>query len=246
MDNQTFRLPVSIDMSSDLNGLEMIEVFTVSASNEEIVASRYEVLESASVAFSRIADELQVAGYLSKSGRLRAAALLVHLASELSSGISILLRAQREYPAGALLRQLIEVEYLAFQAYIDPSQLEVWYDADAVSLRRQFTPQAMRKASGGVFHDQEYWHHCELGGHPHPRARILLRKYASSLSPDAFLLPDSVQHVRRLWTSIRLLMPQLDGGDGCLDRHAKGLTSTLENWQRIEHPSILALDGIGG
>ncbi|MHC6053484.1 hypothetical protein ACYT85_17245 [Ralstonia solanacearum] len=232
-------------MSSDSNGLEMIEAFTVAAANEEIVASRYEVLESASVAFSRMADELQVAGYFSNNDRLRAAALLVHLASELSNGISILLRAQREYPAGALLRQLIEVEYLAFQAYADSSQLEGWYGADAVSLRRQFTPKAMRKASGGVFRDQEYWHHCELGGHPHPRARILLRKYASCLSPDVFLLPDSVHHVRRLWTSIRLLMPQLDGGNGSLERHTKGLTSALENWQRVEHPSILARDGIG-
>lgn len=233
-------------MSSGSNGLGMIESFMAAAANDEIVSSRYEALESASVAFSGIAGELHVAGHLFKSDRLLAAALLANLASELASGIAILLRAQREYPAGTLLRQLIEVEYLAFQAYADPSQLERWYGADPVALRRQFTPQAMRKASGGIFRDQEYWHHCEVGGHPHPRARMLLRKYASRLSPDAFLLPDSVQHVRRLWTSIRLLMPQLDGGDSILDRHAHGLTSALANWERVEHPSVLAHDGING
>lgn len=233
-------------MSSGSNGLDVIESFVVAAATTGVVASRYEVLESASVAFSGIGDELHVAGDLFKIDRLLAAALLVNLASELTSGIVMLLRSKREYPAGTLLRQLIEIEYLAFQAYADPSQLEKWYGADPVALRRQFTPQAMRKASGGVFRDQEYWHHCEVGGHPHPRARMLMRKYASRLSPDAFLLPDSVQHVRRLWTSIRLLMPQLDGGDGILDRHAKGLTSALANWERVENPRVLAYDGIDG
>ncbi|MGA3984450.1 hypothetical protein [Ralstonia nicotianae] len=224
----------------------LVAAFSSAATNENIVAARYEVLDSATVAYNSMAEELHVAGYIAKSDRLNATALLLRLGAELIGGIALLLRNQREYPAGALLRQLVEVEYLTFLAYADPSQLERWYAADSETLRQQFKPQAMRKASDGLFRDQEYWLHCEVGGHPHPRARILLRAYQSPLPPNASLLPDSVQHACRLWISTRLLLPQLDGGAAILNRHAQGLTTAVLNWKAIEHPIVLTFDGVGG
>lgn len=53
------------------------------------------------------------------------------------------------------------------------------------------------------------WLHCEVGGHPHLRARMLLNTYETALAPVASLLPDAVHYLRRLWTSLRLLLPKL-------------------------------------
>lgn len=126
----------------------------------------------------------------------------------------------------------------------DPSQLERWYTADAETLRNEFKPAVMRKHSDGLFRDQEYWLHCEVGGHPHARARMIFDAYQGPTSPAAFLLPDSVHHMRRLWTSIRLLMPKLDGGAQILDEHGEPLRLVVELWENVEDPQILAFDGI--
>jgi hypothetical protein len=57
----------------------------------------------------------------------------------------------------------------------------------------------------------------------------------------AALLPDTVHHVRRLWTSLRLLTPSID-----LDLDLVGLTlpASLQTWEEAEHPVVLACDGI--
>ena len=82
-----------------------------------------------------------------------------------------------------------------------------------------------------------------MGGHPHPRARLLLRAYADDLDPGMFVLPDAVQHVRRLWTSLRLLLPKL-GGDEVLARSGPNVTSAIKGWETVEEPEVLTHDGI--
>jgi hypothetical protein len=131
-----------------------------------------------------------------------------------------------------------------FLGYIDPTNLARWYRADGKELRKVFSPQRMRNASDGLFRDQEYWLHCEVGGHLHPRARMLLNDYPTPLAPIATLLPDAVHHLRRLWTSLRLLLPQLDIGELALQEFAEPLASAIERWTEVENPLILSFDGI--
>ena len=102
----------------------------------------------------------------------------------------------------------------------------------------------MRKASKGLFRDKEYWLHCEVGGHPHPRARVVLREYEPYVSPAAFLLPDTCHHIRRLWTSLRLLLPKLDGGQPILDELEAPLQAAIAAWETSEDATVLAFDGI--
>lgn len=219
-------------------------IFGAAASSPAVVSARLAVLDAAASSLVAIADELHVAGWVGRDDRRLATALLSRLAGELAMGIRHLLLAESDYAAGALLRQLIEVEYLLFLGYGDPGTLEQWYRADARTLRHAFSPKAMRKASGGLFRDQEYWLHCEVGGHPHPRARMLLSAYQPTVAPQAFLLPDSVHHVRRAWTSLRLLLPQLDDGEAILIGRGNTLATAVRAWEAVEDATVLSFDGV--
>ena len=128
---------------------------------------------------------------------------------------------------------------------LTPSHLKVGTEADAAELRKIFSPQQMRKRAEGLFRDKEYWLHCEIGGHPHPtRSRILLSAYAAPVPPIAFLLPDTVQHLRRLWTSVKLLLPKLNIGEIALKESGQPLSETIAHWETIENPTVLSFDGI--
>jgi hypothetical protein len=223
---------------------DALAAFQDAAADDIIISARFSVLDTGGTTLQRIADLVQTSGYISRDDRELAVALLSRLASELSAGIALMSRQSYLYGAGALLRQLVEIEYLMFLGYIDPTNLARWYRADGKELRKVFSPQRMRNASDGLFRDQEYWLHCEVGGHPHPRARMLLNDYPTPLAPIATLLPDAVHYLRRLWTSLRLLLPQLDIGELALQEFAEPLASAIERWTEVENPLILSFDGI--
>ena len=228
----------------DSSGKEVLAAFQDAAADDLIVSARFDVLDAGGTTLQRMADILQTGGWISRDDRELAVALLSRLASELSVGIALMSRQSYIYAAGALLRQLIEIEYPMFLGYLDPTNLARWYRADGRELRKMFSPQRMRDASDGLFRDQEYWHHWEVGGHPRPRARMLLSAYQTRLAPIASLLPDAVHHLRRLWTSLRLLLPKLDIGELALKEFAKPLIKAIERWTEVENPLILSLDGI--
>ena len=73
---------------------------------------------------------------------------------------------------------------------------------------------------------------------------MLLNDYPTPLAPIATLLPDAVHYLRRLWTSLRLLLPQLDIGELALQEFAEPLASAIERWTEVENPLILSFDGI--
>ena len=100
----------------------------------------------------------------------------------------------------------------------------------------------MRDASQGLFRDAEYWHHCELGGHPTPKGRIFLQDYESFRTPIEFLLPDAAHHLRRLWTSVSLTMPKLNLNAEAVSTE---LPDAISDWERVENQVVLSFDGIG-
>ena len=102
----------------------------------------------------------------------------------------------------------------------------------------------MRKKSRGVFRDEEYWLHCSFGGHPSPKARSFLTDKDNRSVMASFILPDGVQHFRRMWVSVVLLYPILFGG-----LEEKELLDAVEEkialWMEKEHPFVLSCDGMG-
>jgi hypothetical protein len=91
--------------------------------------------------------------------------LVAQISSELVSGALLLFRDGNQYAASALVRQLIECEYL-FRAFgLNFAEAARWHDAND-SERWDFAPSKLRKIGG--FDRKEYANHCESGRSPAP------------------------------------------------------------------------------
>jgi hypothetical protein len=145
--------------------------------------------------------------------------LVVQIAAELTQGAIALIDEGRSYAAAALIRQLLECEYLLESFRQDFDEAKDWYRASDRELRSGFSPYRLRDIGG--FSDAEYRSHCERGGHPHPRGAYLLsiqneiRKVHSpendapvvDRNDDLWL--DFAHHLQRVWSlQVRLLTQQ--------------------------------------
>ena len=221
---------------------ELMQVYRLAHADETLRGVRVRVLEATVETLDVVARGANRAASGTRDYSQLAVGLLCEIALELTAGIQLSLEDNRVYAAACLLRQVIEIEYLMLLGCADSRTLSDWYQASPRDRRKQFSPKQMREASDGFFLDQEYWMHCEVGGHPNPRGRMLLPSRSTGIAPEAFLLPDSIQHIRRLWTSLRLLVPQLSIN---LDPEMLPLRTAISDWARAEAPIIEAAHGIG-
>jgi hypothetical protein len=142
-----------------------------------------------------------------------AVGLVAQISSELVSGAQLLLRNGNEYGASALVRQLIECEYLLRAFRLNFTDAARWHDAND-SERWDFKPSKLREIGG--FDRKEYADHCESGGHPHPRGSRLLQlhraidKLERAVSGDSHDLDttralwlDFAFHCDRTWRALR-------------------------------------------
>lgn len=122
--------------------------------------------------------------------------LVLRIAAELVSASTDLFADGRQYAAAALLRQLVELEYLAWAIETRHDDAKKWLRSSRVERESFFKPAKLRKAAGGKFRGEDYSHHCELGGHPVPQGRILLR-HDPVLAE--LMLSDLLGHVGQIW-----------------------------------------------
>jgi hypothetical protein len=139
-------------------------------------------------------------------GARKALAVVAQMGAELALSASYLYELKRWYAGAALVRQLIEVEYLLFLFANDPNEPNRWLNATPEEARRTFSPANMRTRSDGRFSADEYSIHCELGGHPRLNAHLLLREHFTVTNRDpleifdpAVQWVDLAQHVERMW-----------------------------------------------
>jgi hypothetical protein len=223
---------------------EILDIFDSALADPDILSARLNVLETGARTLRELGSHAYIHGLLVSDKKISAFSILSRLAADITVGFATLMRSGNEYSAAALLRQLVEFEYLFFVAYQDKSELEKWIGADGDTLRNQFTPQKMRKKSNGIFRDQEYWMHCDMGGHPNPKARAFLAGESKNMRMASFLLPDGVHHFRRLWTSVKLLYPVLLKDNKSQIEKLSLVSAAIEAWEIKEHPLILSLDGM--
>lgn len=100
-----------------------------------------------------------------------AVGLVAQISAELVSGAHLLLRNDNEYGASALVRQLIECEYLLRSFRLNFAEAARWHDEK--HRQDDFRPSKLRRLGG--FDNKEYANHCQMGGHPHPKGRYLLQ-----------------------------------------------------------------------
>jgi hypothetical protein len=157
-----------------------------------------------------IAEELdgraaQVWCFGLSEGPRRALGLVAQMAGELAVCEAQLYDAERWYAGAALVRQLIETEYLMFLFAIDHDEPERWLKASGKEARDMFAPAKMRERSAGRFNASEYSTHCEVGGHPRPAGHFLLKEHIIPIEGQNKLFDprvqwvDLAQHLDRLW-----------------------------------------------
>jgi len=143
---------------------------------------------------------IYVSGWLLKSRQMESLGTLAEMAGELALEAVAAYKNQRWYAGAALVRQLIEAEYLVFLISLEPSVAEEWLAATPEKMRKEFTPARMRARANGMFRDKEYWLHCDLGGHPAPSARHLLASHPDPIGSKEIHWLDLAQHLDRLWS----------------------------------------------
>jgi hypothetical protein len=138
-------------------------------------------------------------------------ATVIQIAGELTGGATALLELSNRYGAAALMRQLIEVEYLVWAFAEDEEESAAWLRSSRNERSKAWRPGQLRTRAGGRFRRPDYTHHCEEGGHPTPQSAKLLPCHQAP--PDFFLWADLASHGLNIWTYAMEGVDKLDYGD---------------------------------
>jgi hypothetical protein len=122
-------------------------------------------------------------------------ALLLQIAGELVEAAVDLFSDGQAYAAAALVRQVVEVEYLAWAFSNSPGEANAWFNSTREQRHQMFQPRHLRRRSNGRFNAEDYAHHCEMGGHPVPRASALIQGASDEMVE--LLLMDLLLHIWR-------------------------------------------------
>lgn len=199
--------------------------------------ARVEFCNTLGQALGSTSQILRVSGYMMRDKRLEAASILTEIASDLIKATGTLLEANLPYAAAVLIRQLIEVEYLAWLFSQDATESERWLTSDSDTLRRAFAPSTIRKRSDGKFSASEYASHCEVGGHPHPRARALLSSWSEG-STNRWMWTELARHSWRVWAHVAVIVkPKAEIPAKVLE----DVESAYERWKAADFAATMTL-----
>ena len=202
------------EVLDELGGEEAVkEALLELAADEDDQRSRAEICRTYASALERIGKLLWLQGTLIGPDRAEGdspfgfgsdevvgLATVCQIGGELVRGAIDQLDAGNRYSASALVRQLLEVEYLA-SAFAEKDDIAAeWMRADRDQRRKFWSPAELRKRSDGRFLSKDYWDHCDRGGHPTREALPLLPDHNSQ--PVAFLWADLAGHLFSIWSSV--------------------------------------------
>jgi hypothetical protein len=189
-------------MSEDLIFQELLQSFTIkfavgSLEDENIIQVRHELAEYTASQFLEAADEIVIQNKGKETEKeSQAISILLKIGASLVSGASRLFQTSNAYAAASLVRQLVEIEYLAWAFEDNKQEAEKWMDSSKDERMKFFTPAKLRQAAQGRFRGKDYGYHCELGGHPVPEAGLLLDNPSRTAQ---LLLSDMLGHSGRIW-----------------------------------------------
>jgi hypothetical protein len=157
------------------------------------VAVRMSLAQFTAAVFQDVGKELHLIGHFLGADRHNglspfghgddatvAVSMLLRIGSELVSASADLIADGRHYAGSALIRQLVEVEYLAWAFETKDEESARWLRSTHDERRSFFTPAKLRAADGKQFRSVDYSYHCELGGHPAGIMGALKRRYRNS------------------------------------------------------------------
>lgn len=191
-------------------------------------------------ALSENGRRLWISAYVSRDRPLEGLAVLTEMSAELAAAITRLFQEELWYAGSALVRQVIEAEYLMWLMSQDRREAEAWLESSPKQVQARFSAKAMRSRSQGRFRDEEYWTHCDIGGHPNPRGRLLLRDHGGPVASKRWNWVDLCQHLERLWNSFREALEVYEVEDLVSAEVTKQAGEALEKWRsgdRVSEPS---------
>lgn len=167
-------------------------------------------------------------------------AVVVEIAGELVSGAVALLECDNLYGAAALLRQLVEVEYLTWAFAEDEQEAMMWMRSSRHERLRMWQPKHLLARSGGRFRATDYHGHCERGGHPTPDATMLLAGHTRRQSPELSRL-DLAEHGVSTWRYTMDATHRLGYQDWMQSAsEAHGLPDAIVRWERDDRLRTVA------
>jgi hypothetical protein len=174
-------------------------------------STRDNVCRTLTSAFRSVGKTLWVGGYIIGPDRVGGQspfkfgsdatvglATVAQVAGELCGGAVTLLDQDNTYGALALIRQLVEVEYLAWALAEDEVEAAKWLRSTQDDRRRMWQPRHLLKRSGERFRGKDYGLHCDMGGHPSPSAMYLLPEH-SVRAPSWLWWLDLATHAASTW-----------------------------------------------
>lgn len=167
--------------------------------DENLLALRIKTCEAFADALRCASTYFHVPACLAEDDAIRGLSSVIDMSAELASSTIDLFKSDRWYAGNSLIRQLIETEYLLTIFAADRAIASDWQHASPEQLRRWWNPAAMRAKTNGRFADEEYWGHCERGGHPSPDSSHLLRNTLRARLDRRFFWIDLVIHLKRAW-----------------------------------------------
>jgi len=159
--------------------------------------------------FASVGQRLSISAWLARDDGQRGLSTVAQIAGELVNGAVAVMDAGHPYAGAALVRQLVEVEYLVAVFADDPEEPAKWITSSRSQLSRHYSPAKMRERAGGRFTASSYGHHCASGGHPSPDAWWHLPGSSAPVVGGLILWTDLAMHAGAVW---RDLMRAVDAG----------------------------------
>ena len=215
------------------------------ANDPSAVESRSAVCEAVSAALTHLGKVLWLTGYVvgpdRKSGespfkfgddRAVGIATVVQIGGELGTGTIQLLRGGNRYAASALIRQIVEVEYLAHAFAAESDEAAEWLRAGRKERLAFWSPSKLRKRSANVFLASDYSQHCERGGHPTTEGMSLLPHHDGL--GENYLWVDLAGHLASVWKNVEVLAERLLGGPIPAHWKMPDVAAALSAWHRAD------------
>ncbi len=159
-------------------------------------------------------------------------ATALQIGGQLVEGAVTLLTAGNRYAAMALIRQLVEVEYVGWAFAEDQQRTgDTWLRSSDDERRKMWQPRHLRESSAGRFRGSDYGSHCELGGHPTPKARQLLPDHSDELH-EGWIWFELCRHGNSAWDYLASAVEAQDYGSVVLKLPAvASLHAAWKSWQ---------------
>jgi hypothetical protein len=222
--------------------------------DEQGIAIRKELCQALVLAFRKAGEALWICGSIIGPDRVEGASpfgfgrdamvglgTVVQIAGELSAGVIALLDQGNRYGAAALLRQLVEVEYLTWAFAEDEDEAMNWIRSTREERLQFWQPRHIRKRASGRFRGIDYALHCEKGGHPSPEGNRLLPDHSGS-EPDFFAWNDLAFHGQSAWDYTLTAADKLDYGDEIRELAVAQALAAMEECRRNSDPLVPLLE----